>query len=193
MSLQTSACLLLHPWVTRESPVPHCDCGSRQNPKFWHARPYHLSQNTYTSTNCQGDCKHPAKKNLRCKRSFKMISYVSQRSGDNCLKLTISGHCPFKLQLLLPRRTRGSHSPERTDWSPGLQMRTLGKAHLGLGWCLSPAACGSRETRLNTWPSLAGTTMTLRHLWVQLPWAPAFSKIICKLPLHGLILESQRL
>lgn len=122
-----------------------------------------------------------------------MISYVSQRSGDNCLKLTISGHCPFKLQLLLPHRTRGSHSPERTDWSPGLQMQTLGKAHLGLGWCLSPAVCGSQETRLNTWHSLAGTTMTLRHLWVQFSWAPAFSKIICKLPLHGLILESQRL
>lgn len=132
-------------------------------------------------------------KNLRCKRSFKMISYISQRSGDNCLKLTISRHCPFKLQLFLPHRTSDSHSPEHTDWSPGLQMLTLGKAHLGLGWCLSPAVCGSRETRLNTWHSLAGTTMTLRYLWVHSPWAPAFSKITCQLPLHGLILESRRL
>lgn len=71
MSLQTSACLLLHLWVTRESPVPHCDCSSRQHPKLWHACPYHLSQNTYTSTNCQEYCKHPAKKILDASAALK--------------------------------------------------------------------------------------------------------------------------
>lgn len=117
-------------------------------------------------------------KNFRCKRSLNMISW--KRSGDNCLKPTISRHCPFKLQVYLPHHTSDSHSPEHIDWSLRLQLLTLGTAHLGLVWCLFPAVCGSRETRLNAWHSLVGTTMTLQHLWVQLPWAPVLLKIICK-------------